>query len=98
MSYRFSGKAEDDIISVYLDGVRDFGVAQAERYHKELEQVFGILAGNPYLARMRGELTPPVRIHPHGSHLIVYHVEDNEDVLILRIRHAREDWVSNPET
>jgi toxin ParE1/3/4 len=50
----------------------------------------------PEIARERTEYDPPVRIHPHRSHIIVYQVVDDQ-VLILRIRHGREDWASEPE-
>jgi len=38
----------------------------------------------------------PVRCHPHGAHMIIYsdHLEDV--VVILRVRHAREDWEDTP--
>lgn len=43
------------------------------------------------MARERQEISAPVRIHPFKAHLVVYPVED-ADILILRIRHAHEDW------
>ena len=95
MIYRLTRKAEEDIISIFVDGVEKFGVAQAEKYHAELESVFGLIADNPHIARERSELSPPTRIHPHGTHIILYQIEDNGHVLILRVRHSREDWISN---
>ena len=44
----------------------------------------------------RSEITPPVRCHPHGAHLIIYRSEDDGGVTILRIRHASEDWDDDP--
>ena len=96
MAYRLSRKAEDDLVEIYIDGVRNFGDAQAAKYHAELASTFEILAANPELARERSEITPPVRIYPHGSHIIVYLLDDRQDVLIIRVRHSREDWVGKP--
>ena len=99
MAYKLTREAEDDIIHTYLEGVRLFGAAQAESYHRELEQIFELLAKNPAMARERFEITPPVRIHPHKAHIIVYLSDDANargDILILRIRHSHEDWVSAP--
>jgi len=96
MAYRRSEKADEDIITIYVDGVRDFGIAQAEKYHAELEQLFDLIAVTPKLARERHELEPPVRIHPHKSHIIIYVIEGNNDVLVLRVRHGREDWEFDP--
>ena len=96
MGYRLTQKAEEDIIRIYREGVILFGANQAERYHFELEALFQLLADNPKLARERTEISPPVRVHPHKAHLIVYLVEDGGDVLIVRVRHGHEDWESEP--
>lgn len=53
------------------------------------------IAANPAIARLRTELDPQVRAHPHRAHVIVYEIRDAE-VLILRIRHSAEDWTSDP--
>ena len=95
MSYRISRKAEDDIVQLYLTGVRLFGAAQAERYHEGLERVFEFVAAHPLAVRERSEIDPPVRIHPYGAHLVIY-MADDEGVLILRVRHGREDWIGDP--
>ena len=95
MSYRISRKAEEDIIQLYMAGVRLFGAAQAERYYDGLEQTFEFLAAHPLAARERPEIDPPVRVHPYKAHLVVY-IADREGVLILRIRHGHEDWIGNP--
>ncbi|WP_417496630.1 type II toxin-antitoxin system RelE/ParE family toxin [Maricaulis sp.] len=47
-------------------------------------------------ARERVEIAPPVRCHPHGSHLIIYVIDADDDVLVLRIRHAHENWAGDP--
>lgn len=92
MTYRLSREADEDIVRIYIEGVRLFGRAQAESYHRELESLFELLAANPRMARERNEIMPPVRIHPYKAHLIVYVIEANDDVLIVRIRHGHEDW------
>ncbi len=96
MPYRLTGKAEEDIINIYVQGAQAFGIPQAETYHKELEHTFEILARNPQMARERQELSPAVRVHPHGSHIIIYQAEKSGEILIIRIRHAREDWINDP--
>lgn len=98
MAYRLTRRAERDIIEAYAEGLRDFGIDRAEAYHAKLERTFELIADNPRLARERTEITPPVRVHPCGSHLIVYVTDASGDVLIVRLRHGREDWLSDPET
>jgi hypothetical protein len=43
---------------------------------------------------LRNEIAPPVGIHPSGSHLVVYIEQDSESILIVRVRHFRENWQS----
>jgi toxin ParE1/3/4 len=95
VGFRLSGKAEEDLVRLYVDGVRLFGVGQAEAYFEGLAGTFDFLAEYPKAARERMEITPPVRIHPYRSHLIVYRL-DGPDILILRVRHGREDWEPSP--
>lgn len=92
MRYRLSRKAEEDVVDIFVTGARDFGLHQAHRYHKRLERSFRFIADNSLAAHERLEIQPPVRIHPVGSHLIVYQVDDQGDVFIIRVRHGHEDW------
>lgn len=96
MSYKLSRKAEDDLIGIYIEGVARFGAVQADQYHSEIGQMLDLLSENPRMARERIEISPPVRIHPFQSHLVVYLIENNNDILIVRIRHGHEDWQSAP--
>lgn len=93
--FRLTELAEDDVIGIAEDGVRLFGAAQAQRYHNELFAVFELIAASPRMARERQEISPPVRVHPFKAHLIIYTIEENGDVLIVRIRHGHEDWSPN---
>lgn len=95
MPYRLSRKADTDLARIYLDGAAQFGTAQAEAYFARIERTLELLADQPLMARERPELSPPVRIHPCGAHVIVYLVA-GADILIVRIRHGREDWAQHP--
>ena len=89
--YRLSLAAADDVADIFVTGACDFGVAQADVYHAGLERAFLFLADYPRAARLRVEISPPVRAFPYKAHLIVYDIL-GDDILILRVRHAREDW------
>ena len=54
-------------------------------------ECFYFLSENPRAVRERTELTPPVRAHSYGSHIVIYKT-DGEEVVILAVRHARENW------
>lgn len=92
MSYRLSRKAAADLRTIYGEGIRLFGMDQADRYMARLEQAFDLLGDSPYIARERTELSPPARVHPVASHVILYIVGEDGIVLIVRVRHSREDW------
>lgn len=96
MAYSLSHKAEEDVIDIFLAGAEQFGIPQAEGYHDQLEKCFRFLADNPLSGRKRFEITPPVRIHPFQSHLVIYTVDENNDVFVVRVRHGREDWLNDP--
>ncbi len=95
MPYGLSTHAQTDLIDIYIEGAQQFGIEQANRYHDDLAAVFGLLGEFPEMARLREEISPPVRIHPFKSHLIVYEIT-GEKAYILRIRHSRENWISAP--
>ena len=94
MSFKLSVGAEEDIIAIAEQGARMFGVDQAKRYHDELFELFDLITANPHIARERNEIEPPVRIHPFKAHLIVYRVEHDGKIFVVRIRHGHEDWAS----
>lgn len=82
--------AETDLSGIWLNGAASWSVEQAERYADGLFAVFDLLAEFPEMARERGEFTPPVRIHPSGSHLVIYRLE-GQGIEIIRVLHAHQN-------
>ena len=95
-SYSLSDQAQEDLVDIFEEGVVSFGFLHAVRYHDRLEYTLELLASAPGMARLRTEFGRPLRIHPVGSHIIVYASADDGSVHIVRVRHAREDWASDP--
>ena len=95
-AWQLTSAAADDLAQIFLQGFGLFGPDQANTYHRGLEGAFLFLANYPRAARRRDELQPPVRAYPYKRHLIVYEIAEDETILILRIRHAREDWQNGP--
>ncbi|SEO20151.1 toxin ParE1/3/4 [Gemmobacter aquatilis] len=85
--------AEADLSEIWLHGADRWGVEQAERYADSLFAVFDLLADFPELARERREVTPPVRIHPSGSHLVLYRLE-GQGIEIVRILHSHQNLMA----
>lgn len=88
---RLTPQAETDLEDIWLHGATEWSPEQADRYIDGFMAVFSLLSAMPTVARERTEFIPPVRIHPTGSHLIIYRTEgDHLDV--LRILGGRQDW------
>lgn len=92
MNYRLSKEAEQDILNIFLHTAEEFGIDQAESYHDKLSACFEFLADNPSAAPLRPEITPPVRIHPIGAHIVVYTLDEEGSLFVIRVRHQHEDW------
>ena len=59
-------------------------------YLDDLDEAFHLLAEQPLLCRERNELRPPVRIHHHAHHLIVY-LAMEDGINIVRVLHENMD-------
>lgn len=89
--YRLTPKATSDLESIWLYSAETWSADQADRYTDDLERIFEMLAAMPTMARERTEFVPPVRLHVHGRHLIVYTVNE-AGIAILRILGSDQDW------
>ena len=64
--------AEQDLIDIWLYTYTEWGEKQADKYLDELEKAITLLSKQPMLCRECREFNPPVRIHRHAHHLLVY--------------------------
>ncbi|WP_245258665.1 type II toxin-antitoxin system RelE/ParE family toxin [Methylopila sp. M107] len=67
-----------------------FGARQAERYAAELRAAFELIASQPRMCRERSEFRPPLRIHVHAAHALLYLI-DGPDAVVVRILHRSRD-------
>jgi len=91
-SYRLSPAALADLDDIWRFTAETWSLDQADTYIDELVVVFGVIGNLPSIAREHTEFTPPVRIHVHGSHLIVY-LQRGDHVEIVRVLGGRQDWI-----
>jgi len=89
--YRLTAAAERDLLHVLNDGLDRFGRRQAIAYHDSFTSLFERLVDFPRLYRERRLRRGVARVAPHGVHVVIY-VLAEDSVLILRVRHGREDW------
>ena len=86
--FRFSRRAEDDLLSIGDYTLRTWGKAQAARYIGELEICCQTLADNPALGRLCEDVRPGLRSLEHGKHVVFYR-QQRGGVLVSRILHQR---------
>jgi toxin ParE1/3/4 len=91
-AYRLTKAAARDLAAIRVESRRLFGLTQSDHYIDGLNWLFDILAENPELGRLRTDIEPPVRVHPHKSHVVLYTLDESRRPLIIRIRHAHEAW------
>lgn len=90
-AYTIAPEALRDLESVWAYGAETWSPDRADHYLDELVLAFERVAQSPALHRQRLEFTPPARIFPFRSHLIVY-LDLEGQVTILRILGGRQDW------
>jgi toxin ParE1/3/4 len=88
--YALTAQAVADLDEIWRYGAQTWSPDQADRYIDDLVRCFELIAAIPTIARERQEFTPPVRIHVHGQHLIIYRV--TLGVEVIRILGGRQDW------
>ena len=86
--FRFSRRAEADLLSIADYTLREWGKAQTARYIDELEDCCHMLADNPALGRVCDDVRPGLRRHEHGKHVLFYRREHG-GILVSRILHQR---------
>ena len=89
--YTLAPEAVRDLERIWAYGAETWSADRADHYLDELVLAFERVAQSPALHHQRLEFTPPVRIYPFRSHLIVY-LDLEGQVTILRILGGRQDW------
>jgi toxin ParE1/3/4 len=87
-AFRFSRRAEADLLSIGMYTLRTWGKAQAARYIGALERCCHALAHNPELGRACDDVRPGLRRLEHGRHVVFYRRELS-GIFVSRILHQR---------
>ncbi|WP_339754392.1 type II toxin-antitoxin system RelE/ParE family toxin [uncultured Marinobacter sp.] len=83
-SYRLSKRADEDFESIYLFGLLNFGLIQADAYADGLEERFEQIAAQPDLYPAIEHVKAGYRLSVYQSHSIYYRV-GQIGVVIVRI-------------
>jgi toxin ParE1/3/4 len=87
-AFRFSRRAEADLLGIARHTLRAWGVDQTVRYIDDLEACCRILADNPGLGRVCYYVRPGLRRMERGRHVVFYR-ENARGILVSRILHQR---------
>jgi toxin ParE1/3/4 len=86
--FRFSRRAEADLLAIAEYTLREWGKAQTACYIDGLEVCCQMLADNPALGRVCDDVRPGLRRHEHGRHVLFYR-QERGGILVSRILHQR---------
>jgi toxin ParE1/3/4 len=101
--FRFSRRAEADLLSIGDYTLRTLGKTQAGHYIGELRDCCQTLADNPGLGRLCDDVRPGLHRLEHAKHVVFYRREPG-GILVSRIlhqlmlpdRHAIDDQDEKP--
>jgi toxin ParE1/3/4 len=86
--FRFSRRAEADLLSIGDYTLRTWGKTQAAHYIGDLQVCCQTLAGNPALGRLCDDVRPGLHRLEHAKHVLFYR-QEREGILVSRILHRR---------
>lgn len=75
--YRLSNAAKEDLIRIHRFGIKNFGVAQADKYFDSFFDYFDIIAERPFAFESVDFIKAGYRRCPCGSDTIYYRINDN---------------------
>jgi toxin ParE1/3/4 len=85
-----SRDAERDLIDIYLYGIEEFGLHQAEQYNEVLHGRIETVAENPSFGSDYGYVSEGVRRYESVSHA-VYYRQIAGGIRVLRVLHGHMD-------
>lgn len=77
VKYRLSNAAKEDLIRIHHFGVKNFGVAQADKYFNAFFDYFDIIAERPFAFESVDYIKAGYRKCPCGSDTIYYKINGN---------------------
>ena len=86
--FRFSRRAEADLLSIGDYTLRTWGKAQTAHYIAELQVCCQTLANNPALGRLCADVRPGLHRLEHGQHVVFYRPERG-GILVSSILHQQ---------
>ena len=94
MKYRFSSKAQSDLINIWEFTLVNWSIDQADRYYKLIIDKIKDICKKPDLGRNYNHVRKDYWGFNVKSHIIFYKIGDSGIIEIIRILHQRVDLLS----
>ncbi len=92
-SYYLSEAAADDLDNIWIYGLNQWGLQQADHYHQKIMELLIFLVEHPDIGMNRHELGDFYQSYPIGSHIVFFRAY-KEGIKVIRVLHQRMDAVS----
>jgi len=92
MAHRLAPEAADELDAIWYYIAKESGsIERADRIVDAITRRFELLASQPRMGRVRDDLRPGMRGFAVGDYVILYRLDEDDDVLILHVMHGRQD-------
>ncbi|MFK7845626.1 MAG: type II toxin-antitoxin system RelE/ParE family toxin [Rhodothermales bacterium] len=90
-SFLLTAAARKDIIEIGQFTTAHWGKRQRDKYLKQLDEAFKLLARQPEIGTDAYEIRPKYRKYAQGSHTIFYRPGTDSKIVVIRILHNSMD-------
>jgi toxin ParE1/3/4 len=91
-TYRLYPKAIEDLESIYLYSMREFGIKRTEDYILAIEASFKNLADDPLISRKCDYVRQDLRAFSIGSH-VIFLKTTSYGIAVIRVLHQSMDFI-----
>ncbi|PZX43963.1 toxin ParE1/3/4 [Nonlabens dokdonensis] len=91
MGYIVSEVAQWDINEIYEFSIQEFGLERTILYLMEMEDVFKSIERHHNMGTLRKHIAKNLYAFPYQSHMIFYHIQNDDLIIITRILHGSRD-------
>ena len=89
--YLLTTAARKDTIDIGRFAAEKWGKRQRDKYLKQLDDAFKLLARQPEIGRDADDIKPGYKKFSQGSHIIFYRAGTESKIVVIRILHNSMD-------
>ncbi|MBD2857724.1 type II toxin-antitoxin system RelE/ParE family toxin [Spongiibacter sp. KMU-158] len=89
--FLLTSAARKDIIEIGRFSTEKWGIRQRDKYLKQLDDAFRLLARQPDIGRDAEDIKPGYKKFSQGSHIIFYRAGTESKIVVIRILHNSMD-------